>query len=91
MFGSHLKVTSRDDLDALVKKDPRYMAAVMAHHFVIKDNGRQNALMGNVYYGPRYEASIKCPWSFGSWVRDSGLFTEEEVNNLVYWITKDNL
>lgn len=94
MFGTILTSTSRDDLDALIKKDSRYLAAIEGHQFVIEDRGvlsRDNLHTQAVYYGPRYTARIKCCYAFAKWANESGLFDEKEMNDLLYWVTKDNL
>jgi len=93
MFGTILTSTSRDDLDALIKKDSRYLAAIEGHQFVIEDRGAHNPVLGvtSAYYGPRYTARIKCCYAFAKWANESGLFDEKEMNDLLYWVTKDNL
>jgi len=88
MFGSVLEVTSKEDLDSLVQNDPRYAKAVEDHMFTIKDKypaGRQSYVLDC-----RYEARLKSPWEFASWVRDSGLFSETEVSNLILWVSRDH-
>jgi hypothetical protein len=91
MFGSSLQVSSRQDLDNLIKGDSRYLQAVQDHQFVLEDRGEPNYALGDVYYGPRYRASLKCPWGFAVWARDSNLFSEDEITNLILWVTKDSI
>lgn len=85
MFGSVLEVTSETDLKQLATGDSRYEAAINSGLFVMSPREQVPGRIDN-----KYNVRIKNPWAFASWVRDSGLFSESEVDNLILWVAKDH-